>query len=58
MLHRLLFACVFSAHSTARTAIMLITLEPIQGFAWDWSAGTGYYIEDSYLIGMDSYDEY
>lgn len=33
------------------------TLEPSSGFAWDWSAGAGYYIEDSYLIGMDSYDD-
>ncbi|NMR25518.1 MipA/OmpV family protein [Pseudoalteromonas sp. NEC-BIFX-2020_002] len=31
------------------------TLEPTAGFAWDWSAGAGYYIEDSYLVGMDSY---
>ena len=54
----LLFACVFSAHSTASNRYYADnTLEPIQGFAWDWSAGTGYYIEDSYLIGMDSYDD-
>ena len=33
------------------------TLEPTQGFAWDWSAGAGYYVEDSYLIGLDSYDD-
>lgn len=33
------------------------TLEPTSGFAWDWSAGAGYYIEDSYLVGMDSYSD-
>ncbi|KZY59109.1 MULTISPECIES: MipA/OmpV family protein [Pseudoalteromonas] len=33
------------------------TLEPSQGFAWDWGIGLGYYIEDSYLIGMDSYND-
>lgn len=32
-------------------------LEPSSGFAWDWSAGAGYYVEDSYLVGMDSYDD-
>lgn len=32
-------------------------LEPTSGFAWDWSAGTGYYVEDSYLVGMDSYND-
>ncbi|WP_231616508.1 MipA/OmpV family protein [Pseudoalteromonas sp. SWN29] len=33
------------------------TLEPTQGFAWDWSAGAGFYIEDSYLVGIESYDK-
>ncbi|TMO46270.1 MULTISPECIES: MipA/OmpV family protein [unclassified Pseudoalteromonas] len=33
------------------------TLEPSQGFAWDWGIGAGYYIEDSYLVGMDSYND-
>ena len=33
------------------------TLEPTSGFAWDWSAGAGYYVEDSYLVGMDSYSD-
>ena len=33
------------------------TLEPSQGFAWDWGVGAGYYIEDSYLVGMDSYND-
>ena len=33
------------------------TLEPTSGFAWDWSAGAGYYIEDSFLVGMDSYND-
>ncbi len=33
------------------------TLKPTNGFAWDWSAGAGYYIEDSYLVGMDSYND-
>ncbi|KJZ00812.1 MipA/OmpV family protein [Pseudoalteromonas ruthenica] len=32
-------------------------LEPQQGFNWDWSVGLGYYVEDSYLIGLDSYDD-
>ncbi|WP_105213014.1 MipA/OmpV family protein [Pseudoalteromonas sp. T1lg22] len=32
-------------------------LEPQPGFNWDWSIGAGYYIEDSYLIGLDSYDD-
>ncbi|MFY8273169.1 MipA/OmpV family protein [Pseudoalteromonas sp. SSDWG2] len=32
-------------------------LEPQQGFNWDWSIGAGYYIEDSYLVGLDSYDD-
>lgn len=33
------------------------TLEPTQGFAWDWSVGTSYYVEDTYLVGIDSYDD-
>ncbi|WP_404340600.1 MipA/OmpV family protein [Pseudoalteromonas mariniglutinosa] len=33
------------------------TLEPTSGFAWDWGLGAGYYIEDSYLVGMDSYND-
>lgn len=33
------------------------TLEPTSGFAWDWSAGAGYYVEDSFLVGMDSYND-
>ena len=32
-------------------------LEPQPGFNWDWSIGAGYYIEDSYLVGLDSYDD-
>ncbi len=32
-------------------------LEPTPGFAWDWSLGAGYYIEDSYLTGLDAYDD-
>ncbi|MBQ4831721.1 MipA/OmpV family protein [Pseudoalteromonas sp. MMG010] len=33
------------------------TLEPTHGFAWDWSVGASYYVEDTYLIGMSSYDD-
>ncbi|MFQ3178264.1 MAG: outer membrane protein [Pseudoalteromonas tetraodonis] len=53
----LLFALIFSAQSTASNRYYADnTLEPTTGFAWDWSAGAGYYIEDSYLVGMNSYD--
>lgn len=33
------------------------TLEPTQGFAWDWSVGASYFVEDAYLVGVDSYDD-
>ncbi|TMO43461.1 MipA/OmpV family protein, partial [Pseudoalteromonas ruthenica] len=53
----LLFALIFSGQSTASNRYYADnTLEPTTGFAWDWSAGAGYYIEDSYLVGMNSYD--
>jgi len=53
----LLVAAIFSAQSSASNRYYADnTLEPTTGFAWDWSAGAGYYIEDSYLVGMNSYD--
>jgi outer membrane scaffolding protein for murein synthesis (MipA/OmpV family) len=53
----LFFVAVFSTSTMASNRYYADnTLEPTQGFAWDWSAGAGYYIEDSYLIGIDAYD--
>lgn len=54
----LLFCFIFSTTSMASNRYYADnTLEPTQGFAWDWSAGAGFYIEDSYLIGIESYDK-
>jgi MipA family protein len=54
----LFFASVFSMPSSASNRYYADnTLVPSQGFAWDWSAGAGYYVEDSYLVGMDSYND-
>ena len=51
-------SCMFSTTSMASNRYYADnTLEPTQGFAWDWSAGGGYYIKDSYLVGVDSYDD-
>ena len=53
----LLYMSIFSTSSMASNRYYADnTLEPTQGFAWDWSAGVGYHIGDSYLIGVDSYD--
>jgi outer membrane scaffolding protein for murein synthesis (MipA/OmpV family) len=30
------------------------SLQPNDGFSWDWTFGTGYYYEDPYLIGFDN----
>ncbi|WP_405601463.1 MULTISPECIES: MipA/OmpV family protein [unclassified Pseudoalteromonas] len=49
-------SCMYSTTSMASNRYYADnTLEPTQGFAWDWSAGGGYYIKDSYLVGVDSY---
>ena len=32
-------------------------LEPTEGFAWDWSLGLGYYVADTYLAGVDPYND-
>lgn len=29
------------------------TLQPNEGFQWDWTFGAGYYYEDSYLVGVN-----
>jgi outer membrane scaffolding protein for murein synthesis (MipA/OmpV family) len=51
-------ASIFSTSSMASNRYYADnTLEPTQGFAWDWSAGASYFIEDSYLVGIDSYDD-
>lgn len=54
----LFFVYVYSASSLASNRYYADnTLEPTHGFAWDWSAGAGYYIEDAYLVGIDSNDD-
>ncbi|KTF16239.1 MipA/OmpV family protein [Pseudoalteromonas sp. H105] len=54
----LLVTCLWSNASVASNRYYADnTLIPTNGFAWDWSAGTGYYIEDSFLVGMDSYSD-
>ncbi|SFB91519.1 MipA/OmpV family protein [Pseudoalteromonas denitrificans] len=32
-------------------------LEPTQGFDWDWSFGASHFIQDSYLISTDSFEQ-
>ncbi|MEO2266287.1 MipA/OmpV family protein [Pseudoalteromonas sp. YIC-656] len=58
---RCLFICVLLLLSSTSFASNRYysdnQLEPQQGFNWDWSIGAGYYIEDSYLVGLDSYDD-
>jgi outer membrane scaffolding protein for murein synthesis (MipA/OmpV family) len=54
----LLLSAAYSSQSVASNRYYADnTLEPTSGFAWDWSAGASYYIEDSYLIGMPSYSD-
>lgn len=53
-----IYLCIFSTSSQASNRYYADnTLEPSQGFAWDWGIGAGYYVEDSYLVGMDSYND-
>ncbi|ATG57607.1 MULTISPECIES: MipA/OmpV family protein [Pseudoalteromonas] len=63
LLNRTLFSIVLFSLSLIATSAQASnryyadnTLEPTQGFAWDWSAGASYFVEDTYLIGTNAYD--